>query len=44
MHSPATGRVLAELILDGRAGLLDVTALGVERFQTGRLLAETSVL
>ena len=44
MHSPATGRLVAELILDGRAQLLDVGALGAERFAAGRLLAETSVL
>lgn len=44
MHSPATGRLLAELILDGRASLLDVSTLSVERFAAGRLLAETSVL
>lgn len=45
MHSPATGRILAELILEGRASLLDVSALGAERFAAGgQLLAETSVL
>jgi len=44
MHSPATGRILAELILDGRASLLDVSALSPERFATGQLLSETSVL
>lgn len=44
MHSPATGRLLAELILDGRATLLDVSALSPERFAAGRLLSETSVL
>jgi sarcosine oxidase subunit beta len=46
MHSPATGRLLAELILDGRASLLDVSALSPERFAAGRLplLSETSVL
>lgn len=44
MHSPATGRLLAELILDGRAELLDVSALGAERFAAGRLIKETSVL
>jgi sarcosine oxidase subunit beta len=44
MHSPATGRLLAELILDGRAELLDVSALGAERFAAGRLIEETSVL
>ena len=45
MHSPATGRIVAELILDGRASVLDVSALGAERFTgAGGLLAETSVL
>jgi sarcosine oxidase subunit beta len=44
MHSPATGRLVSELILDGRASLFDASALGAERFATGRLLAETFVL
>ncbi|MDQ1559655.1 MAG: hypothetical protein QOD32_2715 [Pyrinomonadaceae bacterium] len=44
MHSPATGRLVSELILDGRASLLDASALGAERFATGHLLDETSVL
>ncbi|HEV7904770.1 MAG TPA: FAD-binding oxidoreductase [Pyrinomonadaceae bacterium] len=44
MHSPATGRLLAELILDGRAELMDVSALGADRFAAGRLIEETSVL
>jgi sarcosine oxidase subunit beta len=44
MHSPATGRVMSELILDGEARSLDVSALGVERFASGRLLEETSVI
>jgi sarcosine oxidase subunit beta len=44
MHSPATGRITAEIILDGRASLLDAAPLGVERFKEGRLLEETAVL
>jgi sarcosine oxidase subunit beta len=44
MHSPATGRIVSELILDGRASLLDARPLGIERFAKGQLLAETSVL
>jgi sarcosine oxidase subunit beta len=44
MHSPATGRIVSELILDGRASLLDAAPLGVERFAEGRLLEETAVL
>ena len=44
MHSPATGRVVSELILEGQARTLDVSMLGVERFAGGRLLEETSVI
>ena len=44
MHSPATGRIISELILQGEAHLLDAKPLGVERFAEGRLLEETSVL
>ena len=44
MHSPATGRIVSELILDGRASLLDVSSLGLERFAEGRLIEETAVL
>ena len=44
MHSPATGRIVSELILQGEASLLDAKPLGVERFAEGRLLEETSVL
>jgi sarcosine oxidase, subunit beta len=44
MHSPATGRLISELILDGEARLFDVTPLSAERFAEGRLLEETSVL
>jgi sarcosine oxidase subunit beta len=44
MHSPATGRVMAELILEGQARTLDVSSLSAERFASGRLLEETSVI
>jgi sarcosine oxidase subunit beta len=44
MHSPATGRIVSELILDGRASWAGASALGLERFTTGQLLAETSVI
>jgi sarcosine oxidase subunit beta len=44
MHSPAAGRIVSELILDGRASWAGAGALGLERFTTGQLLAETSVL
>jgi sarcosine oxidase subunit beta len=44
MHSPATGRVISELILDGQTRLMDVKPLGLERFAEGRLLEETAVI
>src|SRR5690606_6369265 len=44
MHSPATGRALAEIILDGRAKFLDVTPLQLNRFSNGRLLHETAFI
>jgi sarcosine oxidase subunit beta len=36
MHSPALGRLLAELMLDGRASSMDVHALRPTRFDEGR--------
>ncbi len=44
MHSPATGRALAEIILDGKANFLDVSCLRIERFSTGKLLHETAFI
>jgi len=44
MHSPASGRVAADLILQGRSDLIDAHQLGVQRFNEGRLLEETAVL
>ncbi|MFN0277327.1 MAG: NAD(P)/FAD-dependent oxidoreductase [Pyrinomonadaceae bacterium] len=44
MHSPATGRALAEIILDGEASFLDVSCLRLERFATGGLLHETAFI
>ena len=40
MHSPATGRILADLILHGRCDLVDTSLLGFDRFAAGRLLHE----
>ena len=39
-HSPATGRLMAELILDGRTTGIDIAPLSVTRFATGALLRE----
>ena len=44
MHSPATGRLVAELILDGAPRLFDITPLAPTRFAAGRLLAEPTLL
>ena len=44
MHSPATGKIVSELILDGASSFADASALRVERFKEGNLLEETAVL
>ena len=44
MHSPASGRIAAELILQGHSDLIDATQLSVERFAEGKLLEETAIL
>jgi len=43
MHSPASGRITADLIL-GRQSFIDPAPIGIERFAEGRLLEETAVL
>src|SRR2546425_6084192 len=40
MHSPASGRVTADLVLHGYCDLLDATQLSVDRFTKGKLLEE----
>ncbi len=37
--APAVGACMAELIVDGRAATVDISAFGLERFGQGRLLA-----
>jgi sarcosine oxidase subunit beta len=44
MHSPATGRIVADLIMKGRSDLVDTSAIGLERFAENRLLEEAVVL
>jgi sarcosine oxidase subunit beta len=44
MHSPASGRIAADLILRGHSDLVDATQLNVTRFSSGKLLEETAVL
>lgn len=44
MHSPASGRALAEIILDGQASFIDVSMLAIDRFASGKLLHETAFI
>jgi sarcosine oxidase subunit beta len=44
MHSPATGKIMADLILKGTTDLVDARMLDFARFSEGRLIEETSVL
>jgi sarcosine oxidase subunit beta len=44
MHSPASGRITADLILKRHSDLIDASQLNIERFAAGRLLEETAVL
>jgi sarcosine oxidase subunit beta len=45
MHAPATGKILSDLILDGKTSVVsDISVLSIERFAKGALLHETAVL
>jgi sarcosine oxidase subunit beta len=44
MHSPASGRITADLILNRSSEVTDAKQLNVTRFTEGRLLTETAVL
>ncbi len=44
MHSPATGKILSDLILSGKTELIDATLLNFSRFAEGRMIHETAVL
>ena len=44
MHSPAAGRAIAEIVLDGKASFLDVSCLSLDRFAKGELLHETAFI
>ena len=44
MHSPATGRCIAELIVRGRATTVDIAPLALDRFARGAAIHETMVL
>jgi sarcosine oxidase, subunit beta len=44
MHSPATGKILSDLILTGKTDLIDAALLDFSRFAEGRMIHETAVL
>ena len=44
MHGPISGKLMAELILDGKFLTLDVSMLDLARFQEGRLIKEYHVV
>jgi sarcosine oxidase subunit beta len=44
MHGPVSGKLMAEIILDGMATTLDVSQLDLARFVEGRLIREYNVV
>ncbi|HXF86198.1 MAG TPA: FAD-dependent oxidoreductase [Anaerolineales bacterium] len=44
MHGPVSGKLMSELILDGRFSTLDVSMLDLKRFEEGRLIKEYNVV
>ncbi len=44
MHGPVSGKLMAELILDGSFKTLDMSALDLARFAEGRLIQEYNVV
>lgn len=44
MHSPATGRALSEIILEGKANFLDLSCLSPGRFAKNEMLHETAFI
>lgn len=43
-HAPVVGKLLAELIVEGAARTVDVSALGLERYSAGELVREGHVV
>lgn len=44
MQSPATGQLVAELVVDGEANTIDISSLTAERFEGGSPLSEGTVI
>lgn len=43
-HAPVVGKLLAELVVEGRTTTVDISGLGLERFAAGRLARERHVV
>ena len=44
MHGPISGKIMSEIILDGKSQSVDVSALDLARFQESRLIKEYNVV
>ncbi|GMR11261.1 MAG: FAD-binding oxidoreductase [Anaerolineae bacterium] len=44
MHGPVAGKLMSEIILEGRASTVDVSMLDLARFDEGRLIQEYNVV
>ena len=44
MHGPVSGKLMAEIILEGKAATLDISQLDLARFVEGRLIREYNVV
>lgn len=40
MHGPVAGKLMAEILLDGKSSVVDVSMLDLARFMEGRLIKE----
>jgi sarcosine oxidase subunit beta len=44
MHGPIAGKLMSEIILDGKASTLDISMLDLARFDEGRMIQEHNVV
>jgi sarcosine oxidase subunit beta len=44
MHGPISGKIMAEILLEGKARTVDVSMLELRRFDEGRLIKEYNVV
>ena len=43
-HAPVVGKLVAELIVEGKARTVDISSLGLDRFERGELVVEGRVV